>query len=93
MARRAGLDKASVVEGAARLVDEEGIEQLSLGRLAERLGVRTPSLYNHVAGLPGLKHELALFCLRELLARLTRRPGGEFSLACSSVCHGTGADC
>jgi AcrR family transcriptional regulator len=77
MTRRAGLDKASVVEEAARLVDEEGIEQLSLGRLAERLGVRTPSLYNHVAGLPGLKHELALFCLRELLARLTRAAIGK----------------
>ncbi len=38
--------------------------------LAERLGVRTPSLYNHVAGLPGLKHELALYCLRDLLDRL-----------------------
>lgn len=72
MAHRAGLDKAAVVEEAARLVNEEGLEQLSLGRLAERLGVRTPSLYNHVAGLPGLKRDLAIYCLRELLDRLTR---------------------
>ncbi len=72
MAHRAGLDRAVVVEAAAKLVDEEGVEQLSLGRLAERLGVRTPSLYNHVAGLPGLRHELALYCARDLLARLTR---------------------
>src|SRR5712691_6769887 len=70
MSHRAGLDQTSVVEAAARLVDEEGIEQLSLGRLAERLGVRVPSLYNHVAGLPGLKHDLALYCLRELLDRI-----------------------
>src|SRR5438552_6290750 len=70
MSRRAGLDQASVVEAAAKLVDEKGIDQLTLGRLAERLGVRTPSLYNHVAGLPGLKHDLALFCSRELLDRL-----------------------
>ncbi len=67
MSRRAGLDQETVVEAAAKLVDEEGIEQLSLGRLAERLGIRTPSLYNHVAGLPGLKHDLALYCLRDLL--------------------------
>lgn len=67
MAHRMGLDKAVVVDAAARLVDEEGIDQLLLGRLAERLGVRTPSLYNHIAGLPGLKRDLALFCLRELL--------------------------
>jgi len=72
MSHRAGLDQASVVEAAAKLVDEEGIGQLTLGRLAERLGVRTPSLYNHIAGLPGLKRDLALYCLRDLLDRLLR---------------------
>jgi len=72
-----GLDHATVVEVAAKLVDEEGLEQLSLGRLAERLGVRTPSLYNHVTGLPGLKHDLALYCLRDLLDRLTRATIGK----------------
>jgi AcrR family transcriptional regulator len=77
MSHRVGLGRATVVEAAARLVDEEGIEQLTLGRLAERLGVRTPSLYNHVAGLPGLKHDLALYCLREVLDRLTRATIGK----------------
>jgi len=72
MSRRAGLDHEAVVEAAAKLVDEEGIEQLSLGRLAERLGIRTPSLYNHVAGLTGLKHDLALYCLRDLLDHTIR---------------------
>jgi AcrR family transcriptional regulator len=77
MSHRVGLDQATVVEAAARLVDEEGIDQLSLGRLAERLGVRTPSLYNHVAGLPGLKHDLALYCLHEVLDRITRATIGK----------------
>ncbi len=77
MSHRAGLDQATVVAAAARLVDEEGLDQLSLGRLAERLGVRTPSLYNHVAGLPGLKQALTLFCAHELLARLTRATVGK----------------
>jgi AcrR family transcriptional regulator len=77
MSRRAGLDQETVVEAAAKLVDEEGIEQLSLGRLAERLGIRTPSLYNHVAGLRGLKHDLALYCLRDLLDHATRATIGK----------------
>src|SRR5713226_7277504 len=77
MSRRAGLDQKVVVETAAELVDEEGIEQLSLGRLAERLGIRTPSLYNHVAGLPGLKHDLALYCLRDVFDRITRAAIGK----------------
>jgi AcrR family transcriptional regulator len=77
VSHRVGLDQLTVVEAAAKLVDEEGIEQLTLGRLAERLGVRTPSLYNHIAGLPGLKHELALYCLRDLLNLVTRATIGK----------------
>src|SRR5437868_9828079 len=77
MSHRVGLDQATVVEAAAKLVDEQGIEQLSLGRLAERLGVRTLSLYNHVAGLPGLKHDLPLNCSRDLLNRITGATTGK----------------
>lgn len=77
MSHRVGLDQATVVEAAAKLVDEEGIEQLTLGHLAERLGVRTPSLYNHVAGLSGLKRDLALYCLRDLLDRILRTTIGK----------------
>ncbi len=68
MARhRMGLDQASVVEAAIKLVDEEGWEQLSLGHLARRLGVQTPSLYNHIEGLADLKQRMALYCMRDLL--------------------------
>src|SRR5438270_13831735 len=77
MSHRVGLDQASVVEAAVKLVDEEGIDQLTLGRLAERLGVRTPSLYNHVAGLPGLKHALMLYCLHDLLDRILHATVGK----------------
>ncbi len=77
MSHRVGLDQATVVEAAAKLVDEEGIEQLTLVRLAEKLGVRTPSLYNHVAGLPGLKRYLALYCLRDLLDRILHATVGK----------------
>jgi AcrR family transcriptional regulator len=39
---------------------------LTLGKLAAQLGVQTPSLYNHVDGLPGLYRELALLNVRLL---------------------------
>jgi AcrR family transcriptional regulator len=77
MSHRVGLDAATVVEAAARLVDEEGIEQLTLSHLAERLGIRTPSLYNHITSLSGLKHDLTLYCLRDLLNRLLRATSGK----------------
>jgi AcrR family transcriptional regulator len=63
---RAGLDTETVVAAAVELVNVEGLEALSLSRLAQRLGVQTPSLYNHVDGLPGLKRELALMNVRLL---------------------------
>jgi AcrR family transcriptional regulator len=66
MPRRAGLDRAVVVKSAAELINAEGLEALSLGRLAAQLGVQTPSLYNHIDGLPGLQRELALLNARAL---------------------------
>jgi AcrR family transcriptional regulator len=84
---RAGLSRAAVVEAAAALADEGGLEDLSLVDLAGRLGVRKPSLYNHVAGVGDLRRELALLGLRELGRNLSRaavgKAGGEglFALA------------
>nr|WP_241429059.1 TetR-like C-terminal domain-containing protein [Agrococcus sp. ARC_14] len=36
-------------------LDESGGEPLSLGAVATRAGVKTPSIYKHVAGLPALE--------------------------------------
>lgn len=44
---RRRLDRRSVVEAALELLDEGGLEGLTTRRLAERLGVRSPSLYWH----------------------------------------------
>ncbi|UQU62681.1 WHG domain-containing protein [Couchioplanes caeruleus] len=62
---RAGLTATAVTEAAAALVDEIGFEQLSMGLLAERLGIRTPSLYKHVAGQADLAHRIAVLSLQE----------------------------
>jgi AcrR family transcriptional regulator len=63
---RAGLNPASVTEAAAALVDEIGFENLSMGLLAERLGVKTPSLYKHVASQADLAHRIAVLAMDEL---------------------------
>jgi AcrR family transcriptional regulator len=68
MARRPGLDRDVVVQAAVEMLDSEGVGSLALGRLAERLGVQTPSLYNHVEGMPGLRRQLALRNARDLAA-------------------------
>ncbi len=56
---RAGLSRGDVIAAAAALADEVGFQQLTMGLLAQRLGIRTPSLYKHVADLADLKHGVA----------------------------------
>ena len=55
-----------MVRTAYALVDKSGAQALSLAAVAAALGVRTPSLYNHVDGLPGLQRDLALMGTRDL---------------------------
>lgn len=43
------LSREKVLAEALILVDEEGLDTLSMRRLADRLGVKAMSLYNHVA--------------------------------------------
>lgn len=62
---RAGLDPAAVVAAGAALADEVGVAQLTMGSLAERLGVRTPSLYKHVGGQEDLTRRIAVLALGE----------------------------
>jgi AcrR family transcriptional regulator len=77
MARSVGIDRARVVAVAAELADEVGLEALTLAAVAARLGVRLPSLYNHVAGLAGLQCELARLGGRELWEQASRATIGK----------------
>ena len=63
---RAGLSGAEVVAAAAGLADEAGYAGLTMGLLADRLGVRPPSLYKHVGGLADLQHRVATLAMTEL---------------------------
>ncbi|MEV7097285.1 WHG domain-containing protein [Amycolatopsis sp. NPDC051045] len=63
---RAGLTPALVTEVSAELADEIGFPQLTMGLLAERLGVKTPSLYKHVTSQADLNHRIATLAMTEL---------------------------
>jgi AcrR family transcriptional regulator len=63
---RAGLTGDDVVTSAAGLADEIGFHAVTMGLLADRLGVRPPSLYKHVGGLADLQHRLATLAMTEL---------------------------
>ncbi|UJW32655.1 TetR/AcrR family transcriptional regulator [Saccharothrix sp. AJ9571] len=53
-------------EAGAALADEVGFERLSMGMVAERLGIKTPSLYKHVASQADLAHRIAVLAMTEL---------------------------
>ncbi|MET8090878.1 WHG domain-containing protein [Micromonospora sp. NPDC005220] len=63
---KARLTPASVAEAAAALVDEVGFDNLSMGLLAERLGIKTPSLYKHVTSQADLAHRIAILAMTEV---------------------------
>jgi AcrR family transcriptional regulator len=73
---RAGLDAASVVAAAARLADRDGLDQLTLARLAAELGVRAPSLYAHVGGLADLRDRVGALGVAELTEVLSEAATG-----------------
>jgi AcrR family transcriptional regulator len=48
VARKAGLSRESILRAAVRLADEEGIDGLSMRKLAEGFGATAMALYRHV---------------------------------------------
>jgi AcrR family transcriptional regulator len=73
---RAGLTGDRVVEEAARMADDVGLGQLTLAALAERLGVRQPSLYKHIDSMAGLQRSISVRAKVELGDVLARAAVG-----------------
>ena len=67
---RQRIDVDDVVERALVVVDEGGVDDLALARVADDLGVQSSALYNHVEGLDGLRHQVAVRASANLAAAL-----------------------
>jgi AcrR family transcriptional regulator len=67
---RRGLDRRQVIDAASAIADREGLQAVTLARVAGSLGIRAPSLYHHVSGRDGLLRAIALRGLSELTERL-----------------------
>jgi AcrR family transcriptional regulator len=75
---RSGLDAAKIIDRAARMLDDPAADGLSLAAVAGSLGVRTPSLYKHLDGMPGLQRGIMLRAKAELGHAL-----GQATIGCS----------
>jgi AcrR family transcriptional regulator len=85
-ARRA-LDADAIVETALRIADEEGVDAVSMRRIASQLRVGTMSLYHHVADKDELLELMADAISGELLV-----PGeilGDWREALRAIAHRT----
>jgi AcrR family transcriptional regulator len=63
--------RARVVAAAGDIADAEGLDAVTLSRVAAAVGTRPPSLYNHIEGRDGLMHEPAAESVDELGAAIT----------------------
>jgi TetR/AcrR family transcriptional regulator, tetracycline repressor protein len=61
-----GLTKAVIVRAALDLLDETGMDGLTVRALAARLGVQAPALYWHVPGKQALLDEMATLIWRQV---------------------------
>lgn len=70
MTPRRGLTISDIIHTASNIADDQGLKQLSIGALAEKLKIKPPSLYNHVRGLDELHDLLAVYGCQKLLEKL-----------------------
>ncbi len=69
MARK-GLNTDRIVEAAVELIAEKGFDQFSLRELADRLGVKTASLYNHISSLSELTSNIGQLTFERMAGQL-----------------------
>ncbi|MCR4282143.1 MAG: WHG domain-containing protein [Bauldia sp.] len=74
---RAGLTPDAVIDAASAIADKDGLAAVTLARLAEKLGVRSPSLYKHVDSLDAVRRALAVRGIAEANARIQRATIGK----------------
>lgn len=69
---KVGLDITEILEAAAELADQFGMQEVTLANLAKKLGIRPPSLYNHFDGLGGLRKKMAIYGIDRLYEVLSQ---------------------
>ncbi len=72
----AGLTKAAIVQAAFDLLDEAGMDGLTVRALASRLGVQAPALYWHVRSKQALLDEMATQVWRHVGEVMAGLPAG-----------------
>lgn len=86
-----GLSQEAVVLAAAELIERRGRAAFSMRLLADKLEIKTASLYNHVEGMDGLLAEVCRYTLRQMqaaeLCSIEGKHGEETVYAMANTCR------
>jgi AcrR family transcriptional regulator len=66
---RAGLSTNAVTDAALAIIDEQGLDALTLAAVAARTGVAAPSLYKHIGSLAELRALVSVRVIEEMTER------------------------
>ncbi len=86
--RRAPLDRKRVADTALRLLDEAGLEGLTLRAIARELDVKAPALYWHFKDKQALLDEMATEMFRRMVADTALDPADTWQDRTRKANHG-----
>lgn len=86
-AHRSPLDRDRVVKTAIDLLDQVGLDGLSLRRLATELGVQAPALYWHFANKQALLDHMVEEIMRQEVGNQPPQPGEEWDHWLAARCR------
>ncbi|MBG1272144.1 TetR/AcrR family transcriptional regulator [Lactobacillus paracasei subsp. paracasei] len=71
--QKRNLTKEKIIQASLALADEIGLNQVSFPKIAKKLDIKYPSLYNHFANMEDLKTEMTVYLYTELNSKLMKR--------------------
>lgn len=66
------VNKESIMQQAALLIEKDGVDALSLSKLATALGVKAPSLYRHIGNKNQLLQSVNFLTLQNLFVTMNK---------------------
>lgn len=61
-----GITKETIIKKAVETIEDSGTPEISMRELAEKLNIKTPSLYNHIKSLDELLSEVGHYAAEQL---------------------------
>jgi len=86
---KAGVTTEKVIQIAVEITAAKGLDALTLNEVSDRLGIKTPSLYKHISGLPKLRESVsscAAEMLKEQLVKSVMGKSGHDALQAMGLC-------